>query len=334
MARGALIAYFRLNLLSPRDVVRYTVGVVALFLFLEITVRLYGFGLDGLNYKKMNSLYPPGTLILQGSKNHKFYSELKPNLNIYYRFNPFKTNSRGLRDKEYSLEKPAGVFRFAVLGSSPTMGEGIEAEKTFHSVLEDRLNRESKKIAYEFINFAVDGYRISNSLEVLKKKVPLYHPDAVLFCVSNEYCWFPSRCPKEAYKEPVMKRPFFQSHLWFLVTRKSRVQAVVSPNKKAYFGVVDSNMRELALIGKRQGIPVYVIVQAYNPYDAETIKKIANSHDLDAVTMNSGFREKKLSAYFISPLDPHSNAEANEIYAKIVYDFLMNRHLLEKSHSQ
>ena len=46
----------------------------------------------------------------------------------------------GLRDREYTLEKPPGVFRIAVLGSSIDMGWGVGTEDTYVSLLEDWLN--------------------------------------------------------------------------------------------------------------------------------------------------------------------------------------------------
>ncbi|MFH1799245.1 MAG: hypothetical protein ABH891_00160 [Candidatus Omnitrophota bacterium] len=58
--------------------------------------------------------------------------ELKPNLNRYFKMARFRTNSAGLRDKEYPIRKAPGTFRVAVLGDSFTMPAGVEIEDAFH----------------------------------------------------------------------------------------------------------------------------------------------------------------------------------------------------------
>ena len=67
-------------------------------------------------------------------------SSSSPNLSRTLFGQPFTTNSHGLRDREYAVEKPAGVFRIAVLGSSIDMGWGVGTEETYVNLLEDWLN--------------------------------------------------------------------------------------------------------------------------------------------------------------------------------------------------
>ena len=44
-----------------------------------------------------------------------------------------------MRDREYSLGKPAGRFRVAVLGDSKTFGNSLAIEDVYTEVLERRL---------------------------------------------------------------------------------------------------------------------------------------------------------------------------------------------------
>jgi len=48
----------------------------------------------------------------------------------------FTTNSRGLRDKEYSIVKPPNVIRIVVLGDSFTWGFGVNDNAIYTEILE------------------------------------------------------------------------------------------------------------------------------------------------------------------------------------------------------
>ena len=67
---------------------------------------------------------------------------LKPNLNLRLFGHPFTTNRHGMRDRDYPIEKPEGVYRIAVLGSSMDMGWGIGVDETYVRRLEDWHSRQ------------------------------------------------------------------------------------------------------------------------------------------------------------------------------------------------
>ena len=70
----------------------------------------------------------------------------KPSREIYIRSecfsNVIKTNSLGFHSREYSLEKPEGVFRIAVIGDSFIEASQVPIEKTFAYLLEEKLNNQ------------------------------------------------------------------------------------------------------------------------------------------------------------------------------------------------
>ncbi len=111
--------------------------------------------------------------------------ELKPNQHRILFGQPFTTNSHGLRDREYTVEKPPDVYRIAVLGSSIDMGWGVGTEETYVNLLEDWLNAHAKrrglKRRFEVINFAVAAYSPMQRLEAFRRKALAFKPDMVLY---------------------------------------------------------------------------------------------------------------------------------------------------------
>lgn len=69
-----------------------------------------------------------------------------------------RTNSLGLRDREYPRVKPPGVFRILMLGDSFTEGLGLRAEDSIPKQLEARLNGPSCRTGIEVINAGITSY--------------------------------------------------------------------------------------------------------------------------------------------------------------------------------
>ena len=95
------------------------------------------------------------------------------------------TNSFGMRDREYTLEKPDGVLRIAVLGACYEMGGGVANDEVWEAVAEEllteRLAAEGRRV--EILNFSVPGYDMLRLVTLLREKVPPFAPDVV--AVSN-----------------------------------------------------------------------------------------------------------------------------------------------------
>ncbi|MCL5288117.1 MAG: SGNH/GDSL hydrolase family protein [Acidobacteria bacterium] len=116
--------------------------------------------------------------------------EYKPNLNVRIEGlqGDLITNSHGMPDHEYALEKPPGTRRIAVLGDSITRGWGVPFGGSFEALLEDRLNAEhtnDQVRKFELLNFSVGGYRITQTLAVALDKAPRFQPDVYLVGISD-----------------------------------------------------------------------------------------------------------------------------------------------------
>ncbi len=93
-----------------------------------------------------------------------------------------RTNSDGLLDKEYPLERVPGTFRVAVLGDSFTAGEEVEDGYEFHALWEERL---PARLGFpvEFINFGVGGIGPWKELQTYHLRARHYRPDLVVLAL-------------------------------------------------------------------------------------------------------------------------------------------------------
>jgi len=158
--------------------------------------------------------------IVQDSPYKDIVYELKPNLKGNFREVPLVTNSKGLRDFEYSYKKPENTFRMVGLGDSSLFGWGVRLEETSLKVLETLLNQDAAGTAYEVINFAVPGYNTAIEVEVFLQKCLKYEPDLVIMHFNtNDYDVPGFMKPPQSFS--TLKKSYFLNFLisrWELLT--------------------------------------------------------------------------------------------------------------------
>jgi hypothetical protein len=312
--------------------------LVVLFLF-ELSFRVFLFGTDSFSFNKMNSICSIGVSgMIKSSPFPGILYELKPRLDTYFKRTRFKTNSAGLRDKEYPLDKSPKTFRVAVIGDSFTMGAGIELEETYHKLIEKKLNDTQTETTYEFINFGVGGYSLNQYLEVLRHKAAKYKPDLILigFCPKND---FYDPHSNKVYKEKEKGYPFFESFLWNKLVQifpdpeeQGWRQDILDRLKGKYDEMEKGYMRrcfsEMGDFSRKHGIPIVVANLEVEPTELEFLEYITTGNGLLFINTSSSFRWENRGDYYISSLDDHPNAEANKIFAERIYDYLNRAKLL------
>lgn len=87
-------------------------------------------------------------------------------------------NSLGFRDKEHTLEKPAGTVRVVILGDSFTYGQAVADDEIFPRLLEQQVGPQ-----VEIISLAKQGWSTADQLEALREIGLSYKPDLVLIGV-------------------------------------------------------------------------------------------------------------------------------------------------------
>ena len=313
------------------------------FILLEVSYRYVIFGRDSLNYEKMKSVTPLGLSgLIEPSRDREIVYELKPNLDTYFKMARFKTNSKGLRDKEYPMIKPKNTIRVAVVGDSFTMSAGVNIEDAYHSILEKELNANCPGKNYEFINFGVGGYYLSQYWAVIRKKVMDWDPDIILigFCEYNDFEIPPDKLFDGAYRVKKRFNPvFFQSFAirslkqFFknlgekYIDENQRIDGNPSFNEEqaAYMRRIFST---IGTFGVENKIPIVVANVGITPNQHPELDTIVKNSGLYYVDATPPFEGKKISEYSIYPTDNHPNSKANLVFANVIKEYLGKNRLL------
>lgn len=321
----------------------------ALALYIETTelgARVYYYGWDILRPSLGRSIPYLGNPDIFQSSPIGLLAELKPNIRTRFRKVILETNSQGLRDREYSIKKPARTFRVAVIGDSFTMPSGVTIEDAYHTLLEERLNAQSDTFRYEFINFGTDGYSLRDYLLQLQHIVPPYEPDLVLigFMPGNDtQKILPSR------QEYIVPASNFWAYLLAVVRYgKNAIHPQVrnswnapkldgiSPNPRdEMIAENEPYLREMfakiATETTAKGIPVIVANLEYktvHPKLLSLLQKITAEHGMSFTDTSVHFKGIDPLSLIIYRADGHANAKANRIFADVIYNGLIQNNLL------
>lgn len=305
------------------------------FILAEQSYRYYLFGSASFSIKKMRSIHPlgeVGELFTRASKYPEIVYELKPNIDTWFKLAGFQTNSRGLRDKEYTLSKSDDTFRAVVVGDSYTMPAGVEIDDSFHSLLEEKFNQERTDLNYEFINFGVGGYSLRQYWGVIRFKAHEYDPDLIVvgFCQRNDHKVSPNKIYGEQYKVKPRSISFFHS---FIAKRlkqgfsqnpaKKRMATIPSTFSEDQSRYMSDIFSEMSTYGSQKSIPIVIVLldYLYNEKYANELQKLVEDNGLYFVNASLPFRGKNVDQYMIYPTDGHPNDSANRIFAEQLHNY-------------
>jgi len=298
-------------------------------------MRVYLFGPAGFSLAKVGSfsqIFNSG--LVQPAANMEIWFELKPNQNKFFRGVLFKTNSQGLADDEYAFEKPPNTIRVAVVGSSWTMGSGVELDDIYHSVLERLFNESATGVRYEFINFGVENYGLQEIIATARYKALRYDPDLILLAMTEStphFRWAP-------HKAPFVPLPA-RDHAWDSLVLIKIAGLLGIPTKDAVdlqgytdvvrpteHGLVSRQVAralvELGELGRVNNIPVAAVWMRLAPDDENQLGPVfldrAEKQGVAGVVVNM---EKLLQPgevkqqLLVSRAEPHPNAYGHQLIA-------------------
>jgi len=196
--------------------------------------------------------------------------EMKPSFTFKDFHGVVRTNSFGMRGDEYTMEKPAGVYRICVIGDSVAFGMYLPTEETFAYLLEGNLNSKLGK-RFEILNFSVAGYNASQEKIVLKEKVLRFKPDIVIvsFCPNDDTYTDGLGKMSRAFSPFSIGNKLHSRAIGYLM--HSLEKSVFS--KMVDMGQVEDLLGELARESRKNGFEALVLLIPYNYQKEYTEKK-------------------------------------------------------------
>jgi hypothetical protein len=238
-----------------------------------------------------------------------------------------------MRDRDYEMQKPAGTYRFALMGASHSMGTGVGDDESYENVVEDRLNREMTPrtgMSYEIMNFSVGGYGPLSRLHQVENRALDFEPDALMIVGINDMLGVEREVIRGAtgvYKHPwseldeVARSAGIEEGMDYSVARTK-----LSPHREQLLGWVYARIVEECA---RHGIlPVFLCIPQPRDESPEFQKDIRAQID---IARENGFivldiRDAYASVsdryrdLWIAPWDLHANAEGHRILADRLYE--------------
>lgn len=308
------------------------------FVVIEQSYRVYAVGpAIAFSPQRFNSMVPlMYTDHIERSPYPEVFFQLKPNLDTWHSGRRFLTNSVGLVDKEYSLQKPDDVFRIVVLGSSWTMGTGVEQQQSYQALLESQLNELYPQQRFEVINFGVELYGLREIVGTLRHRAMQYQPDLIIAALTTYtpyVLWENPGSPNDVL--PPTRQSFFRSYVllnldarmgtnFFRVERSER--ALVGDNADLYAEQVSRAFRELHAESSAHDVPLAIMWLNWAKPDQLLEAKMTELADKLGVTYMQTYKYiagtmEMIQGRRVSKFDNHPNADAHwRISEKVLAD--------------
>lgn len=212
-----------------------------------------------------------------------------------------ETNSIGMRDKEYSLNKAPGTYRIFVLGDSFAFGLGVNNEEMFSEVLERELNGQYEG-SFEVFNLAILGIGTDSEYSRLLQYWD-YTPDVVIL----QYYW--NDIIDCDIMETEIERRFGNANVSGLNGHNPIEDHINSLDKEERCACVTGYLRMIYNLTREAGIPILV-------YDLNTWEEFSCFADLKWDSLYYLRATDWGRKYRLSRKDDHLNAGGHEAVAE------------------
>ena len=254
-------------------------------------------------------------------------------------------NSLGHRNNELQNEKANGEYRIHIIGSSITLGWGIETEKTFTSVLEKKLNTNEKikkeKKSYVVVNGGIGNTNTTHHVELFKAQFNLINPDTVIL----QYFINDAEIIKKKKNNYILKYSYFIAFIYqhiksysFHGTLYEYYSDLYNENNLGWISAKNSILKLKDLCNENDisliilFVPDFHDLSEKNPLTNLYLKiteqfnimgiPIINSYE----SLSNEFKFNSLESW-VSKDDAHPNSRAHSIIANDTYNFLIHTNL-------
>jgi D-alanyl-lipoteichoic acid acyltransferase DltB (MBOAT superfamily) len=238
----------------------------------------------------------------------------------------YPINRWGMNDRDYSLEKSAGVFRVAMMGASRLQGLGVAYGQRFETLLEERLNTgRSSEIynSYELLNFGVTSYSPVQRLMSFEEKALRFQPDAVIYEAGPIEMWV-------SFHAYMVRHEAAMPYSWLEeINRKAGVDASMSEAEverrlKPYGGEIASGVyHRLATLAKDKGLQViwvHIPDPADRQRDVSAMERAAQEVGFATIRIDDEFDPRRFQQ---SLTNGHPNEAGNKLIADLIYEHLL-----------
>lgn len=274
------------------------------------------------------SIYDPITERVDGLR----FKVLQANLNAEFKGQTFTTNQWGMRDREYTLEKPPGVCRIALLGGSYEMGSGVGDGEAFESLVEQRMNEAGYPT--EILNFGIGGYDVIQQVSHLDNFVTQFNPDhAFLTIHMNDE----QRCVDAMARLIYNGRNLEYDGLGTIKEQSGAYQSMSETELRqrlAPFGddILTWVFHTFEQLCSKHSIQAHVLVVpaiSSAPTDEQLQRWQNNTQSLHWIILKQVFDGYNMADMVVSESDDHPNAKGHKAYAAKLFDELVKSKLCE-----
>jgi hypothetical protein len=267
-----------------------------------------------------------------------------------------KINSQGLRDREYSFDKPEDTFRIFAVGECTTFGQSVALEVSFTKQLEAILNdrKPFRNIKhYEVINGGLSQWDDLQKVYFLKKYGLKYHPDLIIFSHDlSRKPWIEPRArlrwfrlmaksiPKQIYslRYLLINIEHAIEHAWNnyrIYNNKQFVEYRYAESGLSRKKICQA-LKELASLSQERHIPVFVVFFPWLEDLAEDKYAFKWIHDFYGEECRKNnlpfldlyeayFKNKTVESVRVSSADPRPNSLGHRVIAEMCYKELISR---------
>jgi hypothetical protein len=249
------------------------------------------------------------------------------------------TNSMGMRERAFALDKPAGMVRIVLLGDSYVFGLNVAQDERLGAVLEKELAARAPdpKPTFECLHLAVNSWNIESECTYLRRQLDRLRPDLVVqVSYSNDMddvsgvrgfgaeASFAPRHPERG--DSLLLDRYAQSFLQ-QDTRNFLSRGEDWESRTRFAGALAEIRRLRAAMAALPGTPRHLFVVHWGPLAPALHARLGAELEPDSLLylpLELATDKKN----WITPTDPHWNAQGHALVAQCLYGTIRARNLL------